>query len=145
MAILKRKLSSSSDGPSNSIRGDIMESEPKPTNLPATDFFKFDLRAGTILTIEPVAKSKKLLKLEVSFGPTIGNRTILAGIASGYDVNNPNTGRVIVGQKIVAVLNLEPRPMMGIDSHGMLLAAHSEDGAIWLANPGPVQDGAEVG
>jgi methionyl-tRNA synthetase len=119
--------------------------DSKPTNLPATDFFKFDIRVGTILDIEPVAKSKKLLKLEISFGPVIGRRIILAGVASGYNVDEPNTGRVIIGQKIVAVLNLEPRAMMGIDSYGMLLAAHDEEDKIWLVNPGPVLDGSEVG
>jgi len=105
------------------------------------DFLKLDIRSGTILTIEPVAKSKKLIKLEVSFGAEVGNRTILAGVAK-----DQAEGRVIVGQKIVAVLNLAPRDMMGITSHGMLLAAHDETDKVWLLNPGgPVPDGVEVG
>ena len=94
---------------------------------------------------ELTAKADVNLKLEVTFGPTIGNRVILAGIASGFNVDEPHTGRVIVGQKIVAVLNLEPRAMMGIDSHGMLLATHDEQDRIWLVNPGPSPDGTEVG
>lgn len=115
-----------------------MEPTPKPDNLPADDFFKFDLRVGTIQSIEAVPKSKKLVKLEVDFGPT-GKRTILAGIASAVP------DRVMVGQKVTAVLNLAPRTMMGIESHGMLLATHDEADRIWLVNPGPVPDGTEVG
>lgn len=110
----------------------------KPENLTAVEFFRFDLRAGTILSIEEVPKSKKLLKLEVDFGPA-GKRTILGGIASALP------DRVIVGQKVVAVINFEPRSMMGQTSHGMLLASTDADGKIWLVNPGPVPDGAEVG
>lgn len=110
----------------------------KPENLSAMDFFRFDLRAGTILTIEEVPKSKKLLKVEVDFGPT-GKRTILGGIASAFP------DRVMVGQKVVAVINLASRVMMGLESRGMLLATTDEDGKIWLVNPGPVPDGSEVG
>jgi methionyl-tRNA synthetase len=117
-----------------------MEPTPKPENLPADDFFKFDIRVGSILSIEAVPKSKKLVKLEVSFGPVVGNRVILAGIASAVP------DRVMVGQKVVAVLNLAPRPMMGIESHGMLLATHDEEGKLWLVSPGgPISDGGDVG
>lgn len=113
--------------------------EQKPQNLAYEDFAKLDLRAGTILSIEPVPKSKKLLKLEVSFGTE--NRTILAGIASAYP------DRVMVGQRVIAVLNLAPREMMGIMSNGMLLASFDTEGKLWLASPGPhsVPDGAELG
>jgi len=113
----------------------------KPENLSYMDFVKFDIRTGEILSVEPVAKSKKLVKMEVSFGPEIGNRTILAGVAQSF-----TDGRIIVGQKVVAVLNLAPREMMGILSHGMLLASHDAEGKVWLTNPsGPIPDGAEVG
>jgi methionine--tRNA ligase beta chain len=116
-----------------------METESTTENLPATDLFKFDIRVGTILSIDPVEKSKKLLKLEVSFGP-VGTRTILAGVASAF----PN--RIMVGQKVVAVLNLVPRVMMGLTSHGMLLAVHDEQDQIWMVSPGgPIPDGAKVG
>lgn len=118
----------------------------KPNNLTAHNFFQFNIRAGTIRTIEAVPKSKKLLKLEVAFG-TAGSRTILAGLAprlESPDSAGPGT-YLIEGQKVVAVLNLEPRTMMGIESYGMLLAANSGDGKIFLVNPGPVLDGSEVG
>jgi methionine--tRNA ligase beta chain len=122
-----------------------MEPTQKPENLPADDFFKFDLRVGTILTIEAIPKSKKLLKLEVDFGP-LGKRLILAGLAPRLEAGTSGPGTYLVeGQKVVAVLNLAPRTMMGIESHGMLLAAHDESNKIWLVNPGPVPDGVEVG
>lgn len=122
-----------------------MSDEAKPENLEAVDFFKFDLRVGTILTIEDIPKAKKLLKLEVDFGP-LGKRTIVAGLAPRLQAGVDGPGTYLVeGQKVVAVLNLKPRPMMGIESRGMLLASHDENGKIWLVNPGPVPDGGEVG
>lgn len=115
-----------------------MENAPKPTNLPAEDFFKFDIRVGTITQAEPVKKSK-LLNLQVSFGPEIGTRTILAGIAEAF---NPES---LPGLQVVAVLNLAPREMKGIMSHGMLLAGHSATGQLILVNPNGIAEGGEVG
>lgn len=104
------------------------------------DFLKLDIRAGMVLSIEPVPKSKKLVKMEVAFGSEIGNRIILGSLAASYE-----GGLLMVGQKIVAVVNLAPREMMGIVSHGMLLAAHDDKDRVWILNPGPVPDGTEVG
>lgn len=114
------------------------------------DFLKLDLRAGRILSVEAVPKSKKLLKLEVSFGPEIGNRTIVAGIAQalayGEVVDGAWKDSALVGTGIVAVLNLAPREMFGITSHGMLLALHTTvSGGIYLISPGPAEGGEEVG
>jgi methionyl-tRNA synthetase len=115
-----------------------MNTEPKPTALPAADFFKFDLRVGTITQAESVKKSK-LLNLKVFFGAEIGERTILAGIAEAF---NPES---LIGLQVVAVLNLEPREMKGIMSHGMLLAGRSATGQLILVNPNGIAEGAEVG
>lgn len=109
----------------------------KPENMTAVDFFRFDLRAGTILSIEEVPKSKKLLKLKVDFGPA-GERTILSGIASAYP------DRVMLGQKVVAIINLEPRTMMGINSYGMILAGTDENGKLSLVTC-DLPDGSEIG
>lgn len=103
------------------------------------DFIKADMRVGTITSAEAVPKSKKLLKLSVSFGPEIGARTILAGIAEAY---NPEG---IVGLQIVAVVNLPPRAMMGIESHGMLLAGRSVTGQIVLVSPNGIAEGERIG
>lgn len=121
----------------------------KPENLSYEDFAKFDIRVGTIAKAETIPKSKKLLKLEVSFGPEIGSRTILARIASSamiYDVDVERCDpTILVGQRVIAILNLAPRQMMGIQSYGMILACHDKNNAIWLVQPGSVEDGTEVG
>lgn len=115
-----------------------MDTMPKPTNLSAEDFFKLDIRAGTITQAEAVKKSK-LLNLQVSFGPEIGTRTILAGISEAY---SPDT---IVGLQVVAVLNLAPREMKGIVSNGMLLAGRSATGQLILVSPNGIAEGGEIG
>ncbi len=103
------------------------------------DFLKLDIRAGTVTKAEPIAKSKKLLKLEVSFGPEVGTRTILAGVAETF------SPELILGNQVIAVLNLAPRQMMGIESHGMLLAGHSATGKLSLVCCPGVHDGGEIG
>lgn len=105
------------------------------------DFTKIDLRVGTILTAEAIPKSKKLVKLSVSFGPEVGNRIILAGIAEHF------TPEQLVGTRVVAVINLAPRAMMGIESHGMLLAGHGNCGLelVQCGNVHSIQDGTSIG
>lgn len=114
--------------------------EPIVTNtISFEDFAKVDLRIGTIFSAEKVPKSSKLLKLEVSFGP-IGNRIILAGVGESFDT------AALIGRQIMAVLNLAPRKMMGIESHGMLLACKRPDGVLALMMPSACVDpGSEVG
>lgn len=113
------------------------------------DFLKVDIRKGQVLSVEAVPKSKKLLKLQVDFGD-LGTRTIMAGIALsekyGKVVDGVWQDSCLVGQMVLAVVNLAPRQMMGVESHGMLLAAHgSDDNDIWLATVGPVPNGREIG
>jgi methionyl-tRNA synthetase len=116
------------------------------------DFLKLDLRAGRVISVEAVPKSKKLLKLEVSFGPEIGNRTIVAGIAQakayGEVVDGVWKDSALVGAGLVAVINLAPREFaqFGLTSHGMLLAIHTTvSGGLFLISPGPAEGGEEVG
>jgi methionyl-tRNA synthetase len=84
------------------------------------DFMKVELRVAKVLEAEAVPKSKKLIKLKVDAG--IDQRTILAGIAEAYKPEE------LVGRTIVIVANLKPRPMMGMESQGMVLAASTENG-----------------
>lgn len=102
------------------------------------DFCKVDIRVGIITKSERVPKSEKLLKLEVYFGE-LGHRQIVAGIGKDY---NPEG---IVGLLVVAVLNLAPRKLMGIESHGMLLAAHSDQKTICLVGCNGAALGSQVG
>ena len=84
------------------------------------DFMKVELRVAKVLEAEAVPKSKKLIKLKVDAGTD--QRTILAGIAEAYKPEE------LVGRTIVIVANLKPRPMMGMESQGMVLAASTETG-----------------
>ena len=85
-------------------------------------FAKSDFRAVKILACEAVAKSKKLLKFVLDDGER-KDRVILSGIHDYYEPEE------LVGKTAIAIVNLPPRKMMGIDSEGMLIAAvHEEDG-----------------
>lgn len=86
-------------------------------------FSKSDFRAVKVLACEAVPKSKKLLKFTLNDG-TGENRTILSGIHEYYEPEE------LVGKTCIAITNLPPRTMMGIDSCGMLISAvHYEEGA----------------
>ena len=85
-------------------------------------FSKSDYRAVKVLACEAVPKSKKLLKFTLDDG-TGEDRTILSGIHEYYEPDE------LVGKTCIAITNLPPRPMMGIDSCGMLISAvHAEEG-----------------
>lgn len=91
------------------------------------DFKKVEIKIGTIKEAEKVEKADKLLKLTVDFGEE--TRTIVSGIAKWYDPEN------LIGKQMPFVTNLEPREMFGIESQGMILAAHSSDDSAVLLNP----------
>ena len=85
-------------------------------------FSKSDFRAVKVKACEAVKKSKKLLKFTLDDG-TGTDRVILSGIHAYYEPEE------LVGKTLIAITNLPPRPMMGIESCGMLLSAiHSEEG-----------------
>ena len=85
-------------------------------------FSKSDFRAVKILACEAVKKSKKLLKFTLNDGERT-DRVILSGIHEYYEPEE------LVGKTAIAIVNLPPRKMMGIDSEGMLISAvHEEDG-----------------
>ena len=85
-------------------------------------FSKSDFRAVKILACEEVPKSKKLLKFTLDDGER-KDRVILSGIHEYYEPEE------LVGKTAIAIVNLPPRKMMGIDSEGMLISAvHEEDG-----------------
>ncbi len=86
-------------------------------------FSKSDFRAVKVLACEAVPKSKKLLKFTLDDG-TAENRIILSGIHEYYEPEE------LLGKTCIAITNLPPRKMMGIDSCGMLISAvHNEEGA----------------
>lgn len=85
-------------------------------------FSKSDFRAVKVKACEAVKKSKKLLKFTLDDG-TGTDRTILSGIHAYYEPEE------LIGKTLIAIVNLPPRPMMGLESCGMLLSAvHKEEG-----------------
>lgn len=84
------------------------------------DFAKLDIRVVEVLDVTPIEGSEKLLKLRVNTGEE--ERQILAGIAKYYSPQD------LIGKKILAIVNLESRMMMGEQSQGMILGAG--DGTI---------------
>jgi methionyl-tRNA synthetase len=104
-----------------------IEYAPLRENIDYDTFAKTDLRVGLVLDAEAVPKSKKLIKMTVDLG--FEKRTILGGIKEAY------TPEELVGRKIVVVANLEPRALMGIQSHGMLLAASDANSKPYLIAP----------
>ena len=85
-------------------------------------FSKSDFRAVKVLACEAVPKSKKLLKFTLDDGER-KDRVILSGLHEYYEPEE------LVGKTAIAIVNLPPRKMMGIDSEGMLISAvHEEDG-----------------
>lgn len=111
----------------------------KPT-VPFSALEVLDIRVGRILAVEEVPKSKKLLRLTVSFGDV--TRTILAGMKGERE--DPTE---VVGLQALFVVNLEPRKMAGEVSEGMLLDLGYADGITpALAMPErPVPDGTRAG
>ena len=85
-------------------------------------FSKSDFRAVKVLECEAVPKSKKLLKFVLDDG-TDEKRVILSGIHAFYEPEQ------LIGKTLIAITNLPPRSMMGMESNGMLLSAlHKEEG-----------------
>lgn len=101
------------------------------------DFVKVDIRAGLITAAERIPKADRLLKLNVDLGE-LGHRTIAAGIAESY------TPEAVVGRRVLVVVNLAPRKLKGVDSHGMLLAGERSDNVIELASCPMVAPGTKI-
>lgn len=101
--------------------------EVKKPEIIFEDFAKIDLKVGTILTAQKVAKADKLLQLEVDLG--FEKRTIVSGIALHFEPAD------IVGKQVVVVVNLAPRKMRGIESNGMILMAEDASGKLHFVSP----------
>ena len=110
---------------------------PAKADVSFDDFGQMDLRIGTIVAAEKVAKTKKLLKLTVDLG--LEQRTIVSGIAEHF------IPEALIGQQVQVLLNLAPREIKGIQSQGMLLMAENADGSLALMQPGaPVRNGSSI-
>ncbi|WP_299670484.1 methionine--tRNA ligase [uncultured Polaribacter sp.] len=111
--------------------------EPQKETIDFEDFTKLDIRIGTILEAEKVAKTKKLLKLKVDVG--IDVRTIVSGIAESFSPEE------IIGQQVAVLVNLAPRKIRGVESQGMILMTDTPDGKLAFMEPEKVvKNGQEV-
>ena len=90
-----------------------------------SEFWKFKMRVGLVKSAERIPKSRKLIKLLVDFGDE--ERVIVAGIGDQY------TPEDLLGKKMIFVVNLKPKKLMGIESQGMLIVAEDEKtGKVYL-------------
>jgi methionyl-tRNA synthetase len=112
----------------------VQPAVPMKPEIEYDDFSKMDIRVGTILEAEKVAKTKKLLKLKIDTG--IDVRTVVSGIAEFFEPE------AIIGKKVSILVNLAPKNLKGIESKGMILMAEDAAGKLFFVTP---EDGAENG
>jgi methionyl-tRNA synthetase len=109
------------------------------------DFAKVEIRIGKIHTVELIEGADKLLKLMVDVGDGVNEeghpvlRQILSGIRTYFE--DP---QVLVGKMYPFVVNLEPRTLRGLESHGMILAASHEDTLALLELTHAVPPGTKI-
>ncbi len=128
------------EAPKQEKKAEKKHEEPEfPEEITIDTFCQSKMQVGRVLECVKVEKSKKLLQFRLSFGKD-GERTILSGIAQWYKPED------LVGKQIVAVTNLKPRSIAGVESHGMILSALDDNGNLRLMSVGEgVEDGAIVG
>ncbi len=111
--------------------------EPQKPNISYEEFSKMDIRIGTVLEAERVPKTQKLMKLLIDTG--IDKRTVVSGIAEHF------TPEEVINKQVAILVNLEPRKIKGIESHGMILMAENADGKLRFILPGEsVDNGSTV-
>jgi methionine--tRNA ligase beta chain len=102
------------------------------------DFFgKLDLRVCRALKVEPIPGRSKLYKVTVDLGD-LGRRVIVAGGAEHYKPSD------LEGKLLIALVNLKPKVIGGVESMGMLLAADVDGKPVWLTVISEAPPGAKV-
>ena len=116
---------------------DAAKAAPAKQNIIFEDFQKLDIRVGTILEAEKIAKTKNLLKLLVDTG--IDKRVIVSGISEHYAPED------VIGQRVSILVNLAPRNIRGVESNGMILMAENLTGELSFVSPTrEVKNGSEI-
>ncbi len=111
--------------------------EPQKDTIEFDDFTKMDIRIGTILEAEKIAKTKKLLKLKIDVGMDV--RTIVSGIAESFKPED------VIGKQVTVLCNLAPRKIRGVESQGMILMTDAVDGSLAFMEPQKeTQNGGQV-
>ena len=111
----------------NDAMNSAPEVSPQKETIQFDDFTKLDMRVGTIIEAEKMAKTKKLLVLKVDTG--IDVRTIVSGIAESF------TPEEVIGKKVTVLVNLAPRALRGVESQGMILMTEDASGKLVFVNP----------
>ncbi len=123
---IEKQLRKLKNNLSNENEKNEVEEAPKKM-ISFDDFTKMDLKTGTILQAEKIAKTKNLLVLKVDLGHE--QRTIVSGIAESYQAEE------VVGKKVTVLTNLQPRAIRGVESQGMLLMAKDQEGRLIFISP----------
>ncbi|HTN69057.1 MAG TPA: methionine--tRNA ligase subunit beta, partial [Dysgonamonadaceae bacterium] len=130
---LDKLLQSKKDNEVSSVKA----ATPAKENISFEEFTKMDIRTGTIVEAEKVAKTKKLLRLKIDTG--IDQRTVVSGIAEFFRPEE------IIGRQVSILVNLAPRNLKGIESQGMILMAEDADGKLVFVSPAQkIANGSEV-
>ena len=132
-ALFPRIVSKKQDGSSKEEEKKVPEKEVSLISF--EEFQKLDLMIGTVKKAEAIPGSKKLIKLTVDIGE---ERTVVAGLVGHY------TEQELTGKQVVLVTNLEPVKLMGVESHGMVLAAEDESGVHILMPDADTMPGSKV-
>jgi len=116
-------------------KGKLQEQEESLIDIES--FSEVEMRVALVERAEKVEKSKKLVKLQLDLGE-LGKRQVVAGIAQHYGPEE------LVGLKVIVVANLKPAKLMGIESHGMILAAKANDTLTLLTVHKDMTPGAKI-
>lgn len=106
------------------------------------DFFRVEMRVGRILAADRFPEARRpAYRLRIDFGPEIGERVSSAQLTVTYP--DPDA---LVGRQVVAVLNLPPRRIAGLDSEVLVLGAMGHAGDVFLLAPDPgCDEGLRIG
>jgi tRNA-binding protein len=114
-----------------------MDRQRTKNQITYNEFMNLEIRVVEVIHAEPIPQRKRILKLTVQTG--VGDtRTIVAGGAQFY------SPEYFIGKKIAALLNLAPKKIAGIMSHGMLLAANVNNKPFWLVMDENTPIGAKI-
>ena len=119
------------------VGADITGAAAGKPNIDFDHFKALDMRIGTVLVAEKHPNADRILRLEIDFGEG-QPRQILSGLAEHY------SPEAMVGKRVCAVLNLEPRKIRGLMSHGMVLTAGNDSTLTLLGLDSDVPNGSEI-
>ena len=106
-------------------------------NISYEGFKKLDLRVVKVINAENIPGKTRIMKLVIEISPSV-TRSIIAGGAEYYEPSH------YIGRTFIALVNLEPKNIAGVQSQGMLLAAESKGKPIWLVPEADTPSGSKV-